>query len=220
VNQPLMAIVTNGAACLAWLSGDNINIERARIAAERIVSDGHRAGDVVRSIRELTRKTASRMTQLDINDVIETTLDLMRAELRQNGILLEADLCGDLCLVNGDRVQLQQVILNLVKNGIEAMERDVEQQHVLSVATKMDSDNVLRVSICDTGVGLDSANAERIFDAFYTTKPEGIGLGLSICRSIVEAHGGYLWALPNPPVGSVFHFTLPVAASELPNATG
>jgi PAS domain S-box-containing protein len=219
VNQPLMAIVTNGAACLGWLSGDNVNVEKARVAAERIVSDGHRAGDIVRSIRELTRKTTRRMTRLDMNGVIEATLDLMRAELRQNGILLDASLCADLRPVNGDRIQLQQVILNLVKNAMEAMEGSADQQHVLRVSTKMDSHDVLQISVSDTGVGLDFAHTERIFDAFYTTKPEGIGLGLSICRSIVETHGGHLCVLPNTPSGSVFHFTLPIVASELPNGT-
>jgi PAS domain S-box-containing protein len=219
VNQPLMAIVTNGAACLGWLSGEKINVEKARPAAEQIVSDGHRAGDVVRSIRELIRKTTPKMVQVDVNELIEATLDLMRAELGQNGILLEANLEAGLGQVNGDRVQLQQVILNLVKNGIEAMEGQ-KGRRVLRVVTKASGHKLLQIAISDTGVGLDSGHAERIFDAFYTTKPDGIGLGLAICRSIIESHGGHLWTSPNTPTGSVFCFTLPIAANRiLPNGT-
>jgi C4-dicarboxylate-specific signal transduction histidine kinase len=217
VSQPLMAIVTNGAACLGWLSGDKINVEKARRAAEQIVSDGHRAGDVVKSIRELTRKTPPKMAVVDLNALIWATVDLMKAELRQNGIVLEIDLCTDWHLVNADRVQLQQVILNLIKNAIEAMEGE-NGTLVLRVLTALDSQNSMKVSISDTGVGLDWRNAERIFDAFYTTKPEGIGLGLSICRSIVEVHGGSLWTTPNVPSGSTFCFTLPVSENgTLPN---
>ena len=219
VNQPLMAIVTNGAACLQWLSGDKINVEKARQAAGKIVSDGHRAGNVVRSIRELTRKNIPKMIELDINEVIELTLDLIRTELSHHRIILEVNLCLDLHIVRGDRVQLQQVILNIVKNAIEAMESE-KRQNILRVVTKADGRGVLQISISDTGVGVDSENADRVFDAFYTTKPEGMGLGLSICRSIVEAHGGRLWTRPNAPGGSVFCITLPTSANRiLPDAT-
>jgi signal transduction histidine kinase len=219
VNQPLMAIVTNGAACLGWLSGDKINVEKARQAAGKIVSDGHRAGNVVRSIRELTRKTIPKMIELDINEVIELTLDLIRTELSHHRIILEVNLCLDPHIVRGDRVQLQQVILNIVKNAIEAMESE-KRQNILRVVTKADGRGVLQISISDTGLGVDSENADRVFDAFYTTKPEGMGLGLSICRSIVEAHGGRLWTRPNAPGGSVFCITLPTSANRiLPDAT-
>jgi signal transduction histidine kinase len=184
VNQPLMTIATNAETCLRWLKNDRPDLDEARQAAERIVSNGHRAADILRSIRGLARKSGLEITRFDINDAVRDVLVLIRGELRPHDVFLETELFPDLGPTMGNRVQLQQVILNLIRNGIEAL--------------------------TDTGTGLDPTKMERIFDAFFTTEPEGMGMGLSICRSIVEAHGGRLWASPNFPYGSVFRFTLPV----------
>jgi C4-dicarboxylate-specific signal transduction histidine kinase len=220
VSQPLMAIVTDAAACLSWLSKDRLNIDEAIRAAERIERHGHRAGDVVKSIRAMTRKTTGSMARLDISAVIAETLDLLRSELRQNEISLETDLAPARLVVLGDRVQLQQVILNLIKNGIEAMDDPQHGSRALRVSSRLDGDSGLEVAVADNGGGFDPDTADSMFDAFFTTKPDGIGLGLSICRSIVEAHGGNLSARPNFPKGSVFCFKLPVATGEAPDHGG
>jgi PAS domain S-box-containing protein len=209
VSQPLMAIVTNAAACVRWLADEGLDLREARLAAERIVRDGHRAGDVIASIRALTRKSSVDMMQLDVNQVIVDVLDLLRAELRQNEVLLEVDLAAGVDPILGDRVQLQQVILNLVMNGIEAMGEVPQRPRLLRVMSRGDESGRLLIGVADTGRGLEPSQSEQVFEAFYTTKPEGIGLGLSICRSIVEAHGGRLWAAPNNPRGSTFWFSLP-----------
>lgn len=211
VSQPLMAIVTNAAACVRWLDEDNPNLEEAREAAERVVRDGHRAGDVIASIRGLTKKSSTTMTELAINEVIADVTDLLRSELRQNEITLELDLAADLKALMGDRVQLQQVILNLVMNGIEAMAETSHRPRLLHVSSRADDNGDLLIGVVDTGKGLDPSSKDQVFEAFYTTKPDGIGLGLSICRSIVEAHGGRLWISPNHPHGSRFWFSLPPA---------
>jgi len=217
VSQPLMAIVTDAAACQSWLSKDRLNVYEAMRSAERIEKHGHRAGDVVKSIRALTRKTTVTMALLDINTVIADTIDLLRSELRQNEISLEVYLPSGGRAVSGDRVQLQQVILNLIKNGIEAMEASTQRPRILRVSSQFDDASTLQITVADNGIGFDSAKAEDMFDAFFTTKPEGVGLGLSICRSIVEAHGGRLWALRNSPKGSIFCFILPMTADGAPD---
>jgi PAS domain S-box-containing protein len=216
VSQPLMAIVTDAAACLSWLSKDRLNVDEAIQAAERIERDGHRAGDVVKSLRALTSKTPRDMVPLDINTVISDTLDMLRSELRHNEISLEMELSSRRVPIVGDRVQLQQVVLNLIKNGIEAMEAPQHRPRVLRVSSQFDGASSLQVVVADNGVGFNPATADAMFDAFFTTKPGGIGLGLSICRSIVEAHGGRLLARRNSPKGSVFCFILPAAADEAP----
>jgi PAS domain S-box-containing protein len=210
VNQPLMAIVTNAAACVRWLADDSFNLEEARQAAERVVRDGHRAGDVIAGISSLTRKSRLEMMQLDINDVIVDMLDLLRAELRQHDVSLDTELLPDLDRVIGDRIQLRQVMLNLIMNGIEAMSSTEGRPRVLRVGTRRNEAGHILIAVADTGARFDPALRERIFEPFFTTKPEGIGLGLSICRSIVEAHGGRLWASENQPHGSTFLFTVPI----------
>src|SRR5712672_1375215 len=210
VNQPLMAIVTNADTCLSWLASDTPQLEEAQKAAERIVRDGHRAGDIIKTIRALAQKSRPEMTQLDINDVIAEVLALTRGELRRHDVSLETELSGGLETIMADRIQVQQVILNLVMNGIEAMNAITDRPRVLRVGSRIDGPGSVLIAVTDTGTGLDPAKVDRIFDAFFTTKPEGMGMGLSICRSIIEAHGGRLWASPNPPHGSVFRFTLPV----------
>jgi signal transduction histidine kinase len=209
INQPLAAIITYADACLLWLEADQPNLEEARQAATRIVRNGHRAGDIIKSIRALTRKSSPEMVSLDINDVIREVIVLMGAEFRRHGVRVETLLSSDLESVVGDRVQLQQVVLNLIMNGIEAMADLVHGQRRLQIrSANAESDSVL-VAVQDSGHGLDPAQTGRLFEAFFTTKPQGMGIGLSICRSIIDAHGGRLWASPNLPNGAVFQFTLP-----------
>jgi C4-dicarboxylate-specific signal transduction histidine kinase len=217
VNQPLMAVVTNADTCSRWLAKDPPDLDEARRAAERIVSAGHRAADIIRTIRTLARKSTAEMTRFDINSAISEVLALTGGELRRHDVLIEVELSAGLEPVSGDRGQMQQVILNLTVNAIEAMTSDSHHPRVLRVSSRMAGpDNVL-VAVADTGTGLDQTVVDGIFDAFFTTKPDGMGMGLSICRSIVEAHGGRLWASPNSPRGSIFQFTVPAAAGEAPN---
>jgi PAS domain S-box-containing protein len=214
VNQPLMAIVTNADACLSWLASDKPQLDQARQAAERIVRDGHRAGDIIKSIRALAKKTTSKMTQLDINGVIEEVLVLMGGELRRHDIMLETELTTGLAPVVADRIQIQQVILNLVTNAIEAMSMITGRSRVLRLSTRPEGTGAVLMAVADMGTGLDQAAKDRIFEPFFTTKPDGMGMGLSICGSIVEAHGGRLWASPNLPYGSIFQFSLPVVTNK------
>jgi signal transduction histidine kinase len=214
VNQPLMAIVTNAETCLRWLEIDPADLDEARQAAQRIVSNGHRAAAILRSIRGLARKSEPEITQFNVNDAISDVLVLMRGELHRHDVVLETELFPDLGTIMGDRVQLQQVILNLIMNGIEAMSAVMLRPRVLRVSSQTDERGDVTIAVADTGTGLDTTNVESIFDAFFTTKPEGMGMGLSICRSIVEAHGGRLWASPNVPYGSVFRFTMPVTTDR------
>ena len=208
INQPLMAVVTNAATCLQWLREGNVDIAQARQAAERIIRDGHHAGDIINSIRALARKTPPAMARLDLTEVVRDVLLLARGELHRNGTVAETDLAPD-AVVLGDRVQMQQVVLNLIMNGIEAVAASAHTPRRLRISTRRVEAGEVRVSVEDTGVGLDPDDLPRIFDAFFTTKPHGIGMGLSISRSIVEAHGGRLRAGPNQPVGTVFSFTIP-----------
>ena len=214
VNQPLMAIVTNADTCLSWLASDTPQLDEAQKAAERIVRDGHRAGDIIKTIRALARKSRPEMTQLDMNDVIAEVLALTRGELRRHDVSLETELSGDLEAVMADRIQVQQVILNLVMNGIEAMSASTDRPRMLRVCSRIEGPGSVLIAVTDAGTGLDPTKVDRIFDAFFTTKPEGMGMGLSICRSIIEAHGGRLWASPNLPYGSVFQFTMPVMTKK------
>lgn len=207
VNQPLTAIVTNAGACLRFL-------DEARQGVERIVRDGHRAGDVVRSIRGLTRKSSAELTELDLNETISDILTLLRGELRRHDILLETDLSPDLGPVMGDRVQLQQVMLNLIKNGIEAMGTVTDRPRVLRVCSHLKLPGMALVAVEDTGIGLEPDSIDRIFDAFFTTKQEGMGMGLAICRSVIESHGGQLSSAPRQPHGSIFQFTVALAAAS------
>jgi signal transduction histidine kinase len=214
INQPLAAIVTNANACLRWLEAHRLDLEEARQAATRIVRDGHRAGDIVKSIRALTRKSAPEMVPLDINDVIQEVIVLMRAEFRRRDVRVETSLPSNLVSVIGDRVQLQQVVLNLIMNGIEAMADSTHRERRLEIISANDESDRVLVAVKDSGPGLDLTQTDRLFEAFFTTKPEGMGMGLSICRSIIDAHGGRLSASPNEPNGAVFQFTLPTAVGD------
>jgi C4-dicarboxylate-specific signal transduction histidine kinase len=214
VSQPLMAIVTNADTCLSWLTNANPNLEGARQAAERVVRNGHRAGRIVRSIRALARKSEPEMAQFDINEAIGEILILLRSELSRQNVLLETELSDGIGPVTGDRVQMQQVVLNLVMNGVEAMSAVMHRAKILRITSQLQESGNVIVAVTDVGTGLDQADKDRIFDAFFTTKPEGMGMGLAICRSILEAHGGLLWASPHLPYGSVFQFTVPAKVNR------
>jgi C4-dicarboxylate-specific signal transduction histidine kinase len=216
LNQPLMAIVTSAETCLLRLAKERPEIEKAQEAAERVVRNGHRAARVVKSIRAMIRKSEVSMEPLDINSVVRDVLDLLLLDVRRHGVSVILELQAGLDPVIGDRVQLEQVMMNLVTNGIESMS-DRGGQRVLSIRTKPAADANILIEVEDAGVGVDRAKVDRIFEPFFTTKNHGIGMGLPICRSIVEAHSGQLWVTPGPERGSVFHLTLPVAQREEAN---
>jgi PAS domain S-box-containing protein len=209
VNQPIAAVVTNAQAALRWLNMQPPDPEEVRQALDRIVNQGRRAGDVISRMRALVRKAPPRKDQLDINEVIREVIALTRSELHRTGTLLQTQLAHGLPLVPGDRVQLQQVMLNLILNAVEAMSGSDEGSRELLISTEADGANGVRIAVRDWGPGLEPESLDRLFDAFYTTKPDGMGMGLSICRSIIEAHGGRVWATTNVPQGAAFQFTLP-----------
>lgn len=208
VNQPLAAIVTNGNATLRWLAQPNL--DEARQAVQRIIKDSYRASDVISRVRTLVRKAPPRHDWVDLNEIIVEVFALAENEARRKRVLLKQDLPNDLPRVRGDRVQLQQVILNLVMNGMESIVRSKNGPRELSIASSNHQSDTVLVAVGDTGEGLDSASHDRIFDAFFTTKPGGMGMGLAISRTIIESHGGRLWAAANSPQGAVFQFTLPI----------
>jgi len=208
VNQPLAAIVTNGEASLRWLSHQIPDIEEALAAAREIVKSAHRASEVIRRIREFSKKTEPEMMQLDINDIVEEAVTLVRHEGVRHGVAMQLELASGLLPVRGDRIQLQQVIINLVVNGMQAMATVRDRERVLIVHTQRHQSDQVLVAVEDVGVGLEPENADQLFRAFYTTKPDGLGMGLSICRSIIEAHGGRVWASPNAGPGMTFQFTI------------
>jgi len=210
VNQPLAAIVADANASLNWLAAAEPELERVRETLTAIATDGHRAADVIQRIRQLATKTEPRKARLDVNDVVREVVALVRAEVARYEITLTLDAAATLPPVVGDRVQLQQVVLNLVMNAIEAMASVTGRPRTLVIRCER-QDDVARVAIHDTGVGIRASDLDRVFGAFFTTKPSGMGMGLSISRSIIEAHGGRLWAAPNEPHGAIFQFSLPLA---------
>ncbi|UWU31109.1 PAS domain S-box protein (plasmid) [Rhizobium sp. WSM1274] len=210
VNQPLMAIVTNAGTCLRWLQPGHTDLEQARVAAERIVRDGHRAGDIITSIRAMAQKLPARIELTDFKPAVREVLDLLTGELQRRGIELSLDMAATPIEVVGDRTQLQQVVLNLVMNSAEAMTASSTAKHI-NIRCAVE-EQLVSVSVSDTGRGVPIHELERVFEAFYSTKADGIGMGLSICRSIVEAHGGRIWAsLGENGDGAIFTFTLPMA---------
>jgi C4-dicarboxylate-specific signal transduction histidine kinase len=209
VNQPLAAVVTNADACMMWLSGEPPNLAEARSAVECIAQEGTRASEVVRHIRAMFTKATPERAAVQVNELIREVGVLMEPEAARNQVALHTDLAADLPAATGDRIQLQQVIVNLILNGIEAMSAVHDRPRNLLIRSQMyDSDKVL-VSVRDSGIGIDPKNDRRIFDAFFTTKAQGMGMGLSISHSIIEAHGGRLWAGANADHGATFQFTLP-----------
>jgi signal transduction histidine kinase len=215
VNQPLTGLMTSGNACLHWLAGESPNLEAARRSVERMINDGNRAGEVISRIRAMVRKSAPRRDRLNINATLMEVIALIRGEVVRNSISLRTEFCDDLPRVPGDRIQLQQVILNLIMNAIEAMSSVSQWQRELLVATAKDGSGGVLVTVRDSGIGLDSTSLERLFEAFYTTKPDGMGMGLAISRTIIEAHGGQLWATPNDPHGAVFRLKLPTDCGDV-----
>ena len=208
INQPLAAVVANANACFRWLANPTPNLDEARDAISRIVRDGNRASDVIRRIRALVQKGDTEKTLLDINEVIQEVVSLTHSEIQKSGVVLKMNLAASLPRVSGDRIQLQQVILNLVMNAIEAMNTVTDRPREMIIRSSAHESDKVLVAVQDSGVGIDSQNLDKIFDTFYTTKSQGMGMGLAISRSIIEAHGGRLWAVPNDGPGATFQFTL------------
>jgi PAS domain S-box-containing protein len=210
VNQPIAAASTNANTCLRWLTCDTPNIEEARAAATRIVKDAKRAGEIISRIRQLFKKGTSQRQLVDVNEIIREMIVLLRGETTRYNILIGTDLAADLPQVMADRVQLQQVLMNLMINGIEAM-KDADGTRELAIRSQRQNEEVV-LSVSDSGVGLPPQQTDQIFNAFFTTKPHGTGMGLRISRSIIESHDGRLWAAENSPRGASFYFTLPTKA--------
>jgi PAS domain S-box-containing protein len=214
VKQPIAAMVTDAQAALRWLGAQPPALDEVRQGLARIVRDGNRAGDVIGRIRGLIEKAPPRRDALAINEAILEVIGLLHGEVVKHGVSVPTQLAEGLPRIQGDRVQLQQVILNLLINGIEAMRGVGDGARELLVRTRPAEAGGVLVAVQDTGPGLDPAKLERLFEAFYTTKPGGLGMGLSICRSIIEAHGGRLWAEANEPRGAMFQFTVPAHMNE------
>jgi C4-dicarboxylate-specific signal transduction histidine kinase len=209
INQPLAAIVTNADACMVWLSSEPPNLEEARVAVDCIAQDGTRASEVIQHIRAMFTKDTPERTRVQVNEIIREVGALLQAGASRNEVELQTELAIDLPPAMGDRVQLQQVIVNLALNGIEAMGAVIDRPRRLVIRSERQNSEELLVAVRDSGVGIDAKDFKRIFDAFFTTKAQGMGMGLSICRSIVEAHSGRLWASANSDYGATLQFTLP-----------
>jgi len=210
-NQPLAAIVLNGDAGLHWLQTPNV--DKARATLNNIVRAGHRAAEIIASIRAITKKEHRTTAPLSLNELIRDVLTLVEAELQSYHIAVRTTLNETIPEVLADRVQLQQVMLNLIKNAIEAMSFVADSSRVLHLKTELDSSQNIVVSVQDTGTGIGPENIERIFNRFFTTKTQGMGMGLAICRSIIEAHNGRLWAEAGDHQGSLFRISLPIGYS-------
>jgi len=215
VNQPIAATLLNAGNAVRWLARQPPNLEKTRQSIDRIISDGQRAADIVNRIRDFSKNAPARKEDLEINEAILEIMRVTRAAMSEHGVLAKMQLSEGLPHIFGDRVQLQQVILNLIMNAIEAMSEVGEGTRELLISTSKAEPGGVLVAVSDTGPGLPPANLARIFEAFYTTKPSGLGMGLSICRSIVDAHGGRLWATPNEPHGAVFCMLLPLGENFL-----
>jgi signal transduction histidine kinase len=217
INQPLAAVVNSGNACRNWLSATPPNLRKARDAAERVVRDGNRASDVLQRVRALLKKAPLVMSPLKVNEVVREVLALVDAELRRQNVDVSTELDSELPSVMADFVQLQQVILNLFMNGIESMASIADRARVLRIQSRLGNlsgRSAVLVAVSDSGTGLSTDERARVFEAFYTTKPQGMGMGLWVCRSIIEAHGGQLTARANDNLGATFEFVLPALAEE------
>jgi len=214
VNQPLTAIVANGNAALRWLRRSPPEVAEAVMNVNQIISDSHRASAVVASIRGMFKKNEHAKGLLDVNGVIQEVLELLHGELNSKRVSVRTKLSGNLPQISADQVQLQQVVLNLVTNAVEAMSAMPDDSRVLNISSKHGHPDDVIIAVEDSEPGIDPKDLNRIFDAFFTTKSQGLGVGLSICRSIVESHGGRLWASMRRPRGSMFYLTLPSAAAD------
>jgi signal transduction histidine kinase len=219
VSQPLSAVITNADAALLWLDRAIPDLDKGKAALKRIVVDGHHAGAVIGSIRAIFKKDVRNRTSLDVNDLIGEVLALVRDDLQKHRIVVRAEPNEKLPEVIGDRVQLQQVLLNLITNAIESMAAK-DEPHVLCVTSDVHAGGSIKVSVADTGAGIGSHDIDRIFDPLFTKKSNGMGMGLSICHSIIEAHNGRIWVAPNKPHGAVFQFVLPADGATSAGASG
>ena len=210
VNQPLSGIVTNACTCLRKLAADPPDVDGARETARRMIRDGNRAAEVIGRLRALFVHEESANPWLELNDVTREVLALLLSELQKNRVVLRTELAENLGLVRGDRVQLQQVIMNLVMNASDAMSNVDDRPRLLVVRSEAEEGERVRLSVEDAGVGLEPQNLDRVFEAFYSTKIGGMGIGLSVSRSIIESHCGRLWAKPNQGPGTTFAFAIPV----------
>jgi signal transduction histidine kinase len=209
INQPLAAIVANSNAAQRWLSNPHPDLDEARTALGNIVRDGHRASQMIGSVRAMFKKDSRERDQLAVNDLIEEILTLVQGAIKKQQVSIRTELLQDLPHVVADRTQLQQVFMNLIMNAVEAMSPVTNRERLLSIKSDVHGPGTVRIMVEDSGTGIDPNNTERIFDAFFTTKADGMGMGLSMCRSIIEAHGGRLWASPGASHGSIFHVVLP-----------
>jgi two-component system sensor kinase FixL len=214
VNQPLTGLVNSGNACLRWLAIEPPELDAARKSVERMISAGNRAADVITRIRALIAKSPPQQVPLNVNDAIAEAIALIEREAQRYSVSLQVDLSNEVPLVVGDRVQLQQVVLNLMLNAIEAMSDVVGRRRILSVSSARQGQDDVLISVRDSGSGLEGTSLDQLFEAFYTTKASGMGIGLAVSRTIVLAHGGRLWATPNQPHGAIFQFILPSAGKE------
>jgi PAS domain S-box-containing protein len=217
LKQPIAATMMNANTCKRWLKRDKPNLEEACLAADSIVKDGNRAAEIIERLRSLYKKSRPKRELVDVNEIICEIVVLLRGEANRYAVSMRTDLAAEIPKITGDRVQLQQVLMNLMLNAIEAMK---DTGGVLTVRSQLGQDGRVLISVSDTGVGLPAENADQIFNAFFTTKPQGSGMGLAISRSIVESHRGRLWATANDGRGATFHFTLPTATELKVPATG
>jgi C4-dicarboxylate-specific signal transduction histidine kinase len=213
VNQPLSGIITNASTCLRMLDADPPNVDGARQTAQRTIRDGHRASDVITRLRALFSKRDATTESVDLNEAIREVIALSRSELQRSQVISRVELADDLSPVMGDRVQLQQVVLNLLLNAADAMTAIDDRPRQLIVRTERDGGDHVRLCVQDAGVGFGSENLDKLFEPFYTTKNGGMGIGLAVSRSIIESHHGRLWATPNNGPGATFSFSIPCAAA-------
>ena len=218
VNQPLSGIITNAGTCLRMLDADPPNVEGARETARRTIRDGNRASEVIMRLRALFSKKEFTLESLDLNEATREVIALSLSDLQRNRMVLQSELADDLPNVTGDRVQLQQVILNLLRNASDAMLGLHDRPRQLLIRTEREDGDRVRVSVRDAGVGVDAQSMNKLFDAFYTTKSDGMGIGLSVSRSIVERHHGRLWAAPNDGPGATFSFSIPCDPESVTDA--
>jgi C4-dicarboxylate-specific signal transduction histidine kinase len=211
INQPLAAIASSGSAALRWLSLKNPDLNEVRSCLERMVADSHRAATVVDAVRAMYKKDVQSKSMVDLSELVAETLDLLRTEIVKDDVTVRKVETEKLPRVFADRVQLQQVLINLIKNAIDAMSSVNNRSRILHIQTELNHGEVI-ISVEDTGTGLTPSDMDNIFALFFTTKPQGMGVGLSICRNIVEMHGGRLWAAPGTPHGAMFQFTIPTAS--------